>query len=88
MAGSTGTLPAKHKVGGGHGLTVGPLCIAQVEGVGLAVLAQLIVLCQSLHGCTVRIHLHQAVGVVGDDLKGGAVGSQLGGPETGLRSPA
>ena len=73
-----GTLPAKHKVSGGHGLTVGPLCIAQVEGVGLAVLADVISLRHGGNCCTVSIHLHQAIGVIRDDLKGGAVGGHLG----------
>ena len=48
-----------------------------MERVGLAVLADVIGLCNGGHGSTVCIHLHQAVGVIGDDLKGGAVGGHL-----------
>ena len=77
VGGVYGTLPAKHEIGSGNGIAVGPLDIPQVEGIGLAVLADLISLCNSGNCCAVGIHLHQAVGVIGDDLKGGAVGGDL-----------
>ena len=72
-----GALPAKHEVGSGNGFAVGPLGIPQVEGVGLAVLTDVVGLCNGGNRCAVCIHLHQTVGVVCDDLKGGAVGGYL-----------
>ena len=72
-------LPGEHEVVGGNGIAVGPVGIlTQVEGVGAAVLAHLVALGNGGNGLTVRVHLHQAVGVVGDYLKAGAVGGQLG----------
>ena len=72
-----GALPAKYEVGSGNGFAVGPLGIPQVEGVGLAVLTDVVGLGNGGNCCAVCIHLHQTVGVVCDDLKGGAVGGYL-----------
>ena len=77
IGGVNSTLPAEHEVGCGDGVTVGPLCIAQVEGISLTVLADVVGLGEGRDSCAVGVHLHQTVGVVGDDLEGGAVGGDL-----------
>ena len=70
-------MPAEDEVSGGHSIPVGPLGIAQVEGIRLAVLADVVSLRQRRDGCAVGVHLHQAVGVVRNDLERGAVGGHL-----------
>ena len=78
QSGINGPLPCEDEVVSGHRLAVGPVGILpQVEGVDSAVLAHIPALGNGGDGGAVGVHLGQTVGIVGDDLKAGAVGGDL-----------